>query len=147
MRLGRDPIRRLMLVSLAVVLFVGLGYGVSWVDESLPWLRALVQLAQIGFLVLAFNQLLPARGLVAQLMRGFLVVCGLLFVFSLDLYGVTGYRFFLTWDESMAVWSGWLIGLALLSWLPVRWMTVRGVSQRGWQTEWFAWTSSLLAVG
>lgn len=146
MSLGNDRIRRLIFVLLPMVAFLGLAYGLSLVRDAPPWLRSLVQLAHLAALVLAFCQLQSAKEGYAHVVRGLLIVLGLVFAFSLNLYGVSGFRFFLSWHDLMATWSGWMIGLGLVSWLPPRWMYGRGVSKRGWETEWFAWTSSLLAI-
>ncbi len=135
-----------ILAAVSSAVFVALTYALyAWRDEAL-WIVILIHVVQTGALVLTFHRLVKTRGASAHVLRGVLILGGLFFSSLPLLYYRFGSAFFSWWYWDMPEWGGTLIALGVLSWLPSRWMALRASARSGWQSEWFAWTSSILAL-
>ena len=137
---------RLLLVSFVIAVYVIASYAVYALREDVIWMRVLIEVAQTAAFLLAFSELLKARGMSPGIVRAVLVAGGLLFSSLLLLHKSLDFVPLSWWYVSMPQWGGWLIALGLLGGLPAGALSPRAAVQRGWQSEWFAWTSSLLAA-
>lgn len=144
-----NEVRRYRPVALSIfwiAVHVGTSYAVYAVRAQPEWIQTIASTAQVGTLLLAFFALIKSRGLYANLLRGLLVAGGLFFSSLLVLYGHLRSFPVSLWYVEMPHWGGWLVALAVVSWLPVRALSPRPLARQGWQSEWFVWTSSALAL-